>query len=132
MKNASKSSLFLIVLLSLLVILLSGLLLFPGRKADAPSIDGEYQSLPFPDGSFYTAHFHKDQFSIQWHWQSQKEVILSGLFEPVDGAKGIYLLHDSLNNYAEVVVLQDDGFYIMDRLLNDILIFLQPIAALGS
>jgi len=95
MKSAGKVSTLLIAVLSVLVIFLSVLLLSGSKNAIPAPIDGIYQSAEFPDGSCYTAQFSGDQFHIHWKWSGQEQTILSGLFEVVDEAKGIYLLYDS-------------------------------------
>ena len=129
MKSAGKVSTLLIAVLSVLVIFLSVLLLSGSKNAIPAPIDGIYQSAEFPDGSCYTAQFSGDQFHIHWKWSGQEQTILSGLFEVVDEAKGIYLLYDSQENFIEVIVLQEDGFYIIDRVINDSLIYLQLISS---
>ena len=83
-----------VVVLSFAIILLSAWILRSAGAAASPEIAPLYRSSTYPDGSTYTAEFHDDQFHIQWNWESRRETILSGLFEPVDKESGIYLLHD--------------------------------------
>lgn len=111
-----------------LLLLILALFLCSSRNPGTVSLEGQFQSAVYPDDTSYTAEFHKDTFHIQYHWAGHSNTVLSGLFEPVDKKNGIYLLHDSERNRMEVITITANGFYLIDRELNDMLIFFQPEA----